>query len=289
MTFSLPELSTLSRALSESSSWISLFILCSERLSITATTFETVATSFDLFTNIDGEVKLLSAVTACIVALWQSVMGVPSSRKSRNWLYILLSIPLLSLGHSKHYLSTGLQQQELTLSTHPIENIVRHAREEFADLLDAQSRTVEQAMLEYTKRYSREPPPNFEKWFNLATQHNFVLVDEFDSMMRAFEPLYGVASSVLQKMVMNAQEQYSDFLIKYEVLDKRITTEGGHEASWFRGSMNPFVPKEWAAILPEYDPCDQRIRRTHRLRSTRHFGQSTTAIAIRTHHLRLPL
>ncbi|OQV00626.1 hypothetical protein CLAIMM_06099 [Cladophialophora immunda] len=236
-TSPLPSLLNLSRA-------------CSEKLSTTATTFETVATSFGLFTRNDGGLRLLSAFSACIVALWQSVTGVPPNHKYRNWLYLLILIPLLSLNHPKRHHSTEPGQPALTASMHPVAAIVQDARREFSALLNAQSRTVEQATTEYTKRFGRMPPPNFEKWFELAIQHDFVLVDEFDSIMRTFEPFWGVAPSVLQRLVMNVHERFSDFLVKYEILDGRITVTGGHTASWFAGSMSRLLPPEWAALLP---------------------------------------
>ncbi|KAJ9615310.1 hypothetical protein H2200_001385 [Cladophialophora chaetospira] len=249
-TTSLPDLLTLSRAITESALWISLFILCSENLSTTATTFETVATSFDVVTSSNGGLGLLSASIASIVALWQSVTGVPPSRKSRNWLYLLVAIPLLSLGHGNMYRSIGSKQPVLTMSSHPVESIVDHARNGFVDLLGRQSRTVEEARMEYTKRYEREPPPNFDKWFDIAMQHDFVLVDEFDSMMRAFEPFWGVPSLVLQRLVKNAHERSSGFLIKYEILDGRTAITGGYDSSWFAGSMSRLLPAEWTALLP---------------------------------------
>lgn len=209
-----------------------------------------MATSFDMVTSNNGIFGLLTALSACIVALWQSVTGVPTSSKSRNWLYLLLTLPVWRLGHNVYDQLIESKYQRQMMSMHPVESIVQHARNQFTELVSSQSSNLEQARTEYVKRYRREPPKNFEKWFDLAIQHDFVLVDEFDSMMRAFEPFRGVAPLALQSLVKNAHEQSPGFVMKYEVIDERITITGGDELSWFAGSISRLLPAEWAVLLP---------------------------------------
>ncbi len=133
---------------------------------------------------------------------------------------------------------------------HPIESIVQEAQVAFSSLLVAQSQTLERAVREYTKRYGREPPPNFSQWFDLAVQHDFVLIDEFDSIMLMFEPFWGVAPSVLRKLVANSQDQFPEFIAEYKVDGGSITTALGHDADWFRQSLIRLLPSEWAGMLP---------------------------------------
>ncbi|KAJ7696055.1 glycosyl transferase family 90-domain-containing protein [Mycena rosella] len=59
-------------------------------------------------------------------------------------------------------------------------------------LLARQSKTLAQAVARYSLKAGRHPPPNFDKWFSFAREHN-CLVDEYDQILRDFEPFYQVA------------------------------------------------------------------------------------------------
>ena len=54
------------------------------------------------------------------------------------------------------------------------------AQADLLDLVESQSKTIEEATREYLRRYSREPPPGFDKWFAYAQSKHSVLIDDFD-------------------------------------------------------------------------------------------------------------
>ncbi|KAJ5560797.1 hypothetical protein N7535_008994 [Penicillium sp. DV-2018c] len=70
-------------------------------------------------------------------------------------------------------------------------------------MVGRQSRTLDACCAEYERRYGRKPPRHFDKWFQAAQGHNFLLVDEFDSMMATMEPLWGVAPSDIRARLEN--------------------------------------------------------------------------------------
>ena len=71
---------------------------------------------------------------------------------------------------------------------HPIEILIGQARARHADMVKRQSKTQEEAIREYKKRYSREPPPGFDHWYKAAVEADSPIIDEYDTAMAAFEP-----------------------------------------------------------------------------------------------------
>jgi hypothetical protein len=51
-----------------------------------------------------------------------------------------------------------------------------------------QSKTLSEAIIEYRRRYKREPPSRFDEWYAFAVRHRYVLVDEFNSLNADLKP-----------------------------------------------------------------------------------------------------
>ncbi|GAC94750.1 hypothetical protein PHSY_002323 [Pseudozyma hubeiensis SY62] len=66
--------------------------------------------------------------------------------------------------------------------THHIACKVEHAAELASQLVSRQSRTPQQAVLAYKRRYARAPPRRFEAWVKLAIQHNATIIDDYDQI-----------------------------------------------------------------------------------------------------------
>lgn len=84
---------------------------------------------------------------------------------------------------------------------HPIEQLYLEGHRKFENMLSRQSKTVDEAITEYRRRYERNPPKGFERWVELALGKGLVLIDEFDGMMRAFEPFHDLNSTTLKGLV----------------------------------------------------------------------------------------
>ncbi|KAI0104050.1 glycosyltransferase family 90 protein [Hypoxylon sp. NC0597] len=61
------------------------------------------------------------------------------------------------------------------------------------------SRSLEEAVSEYRKRYGIPPPPNFDKWYNFATSVNSPIIDTFDQIHSDLLPYWGTLPSVLRQ------------------------------------------------------------------------------------------
>ncbi|KAJ3817769.1 hypothetical protein F5880DRAFT_1492406 [Lentinula raphanica] len=75
-------------------------------------------------------------------------------------------------------------------STHPITRLMSLAESQFRSKLARQSQTLEAAINEYQHRYSMRPPKGFDRWWAFAREHEIVMVDEYDGLMRDLRPFY---------------------------------------------------------------------------------------------------
>ncbi|BGP16345.1 hypothetical protein JCM10213v2_004347 [Rhodosporidiobolus nylandii] len=77
---------------------------------------------------------------------------------------------------------------------HPIPALMKKAKRDWEALTGRQSKTFAEAVREYKRRYGRNPPKGFDRWYAFARAHNVLLIDEFDLidkdllMYRAFKP-----------------------------------------------------------------------------------------------------
>ena len=85
--------------------------------------------------------------------------------------------------------------------THPLIDfffVFFTAESAWEDMLNRQSTTLEAAVNEYTRRYSRPPPRGFEKWWDFAQKNSIELVDEYDSITRDIEPFLALPPQTLK-------------------------------------------------------------------------------------------
>lgn len=71
---------------------------------------------------------------------------------------------------------------------HPIHLLIRKAKEAWDKKLARQSKTLDEAVAEYERRHKMKPPRGFPEWFAFASEHGFVLVDEFDALHKNILP-----------------------------------------------------------------------------------------------------
>ena len=87
---------------------------------------------------------------------------------------------------------------------HPIEVLVEDARRKHAHIVKSQSKSLKQAIANYKKRYHREPPPDFDDWYNTAVRLNATIIDEYNTVMAMFEPYWGISARELRARVREA-------------------------------------------------------------------------------------
>ncbi|KAF1998817.1 glycosyltransferase family 90 protein [Amniculicola lignicola CBS 123094] len=86
-------------------------------------------------------------------------------------------------------------------SDHPIANLIRLADEQHSVwALQAQrSRTLKDAVQSYQERYSHNPPPGFDKWYEFAMKRHSVIIDEFDNINKDLAPFSSLSPNELRQ------------------------------------------------------------------------------------------
>ncbi|KAG6908851.1 hypothetical protein DXG01_003017 [Tephrocybe rancida] len=92
---------------------------------------------------------------------------------------------------------------------HPIFELIELANARWKSKLSRASKTLDEAVREYTKRYKRRPPKGFDKWWRYVKANNVQLPDEYDQIYRDLEPFWGYHPLDLQQL-QQKQEFHTD-------------------------------------------------------------------------------
>ena len=137
-----------------------------------------------------------------------------------------------------------------TLKTHPIAQLVQQAADDHAARLSRQSKTLKDAVSEYTRRYGMPPPPHFDKWFALAQSRNISLPDEFDTLHASLLPFWGLSPATIRRRATEALG-YANNLQGMLIRDGQVALQtGGKE--WERDALREMV-SGFVALLPDMD------------------------------------
>ncbi|KAK6438384.1 hypothetical protein LTR95_005410, partial [Oleoguttula sp. CCFEE 5521] len=99
-------------------------------------------------------------------------------------------------------LRTALRVQHDSLVTyHPIDLLIWEAKQQH-DAYTNQSTTstsLGEAVHNYRTRYNRQPPPNFDKWYEYASERSSLIIDDFDSIERDLLPFYALSPEEIRE------------------------------------------------------------------------------------------
>lgn len=84
---------------------------------------------------------------------------------------------------------------------HPIPDLMRHAKKQWQDLQDKQSKTFAQTVAEYTRRTGRKPPKGFDAWYAFAKANKARLIDEFDLVDYSLRPFFAFSPTSFRNRV----------------------------------------------------------------------------------------
>lgn len=137
-----------------------------------------------------------------------------------------------------------------TAKSHPIRQLIAHAEEDLSAIFKRQSKTLDQAVAEYRRRYKVHPPPNFDKWYYFAKEKGVQLIDEYDTIYHSLLPFWGLEPSVIRGRAREAlgfDNALIGFLIRGgEVVNKAGGDEWQQEATV--GMLQGFIQ-----YLPDMD------------------------------------
>ncbi|KAL1742015.1 glycosyltransferase family 90 protein [Schizophyllum fasciatum] len=139
------------------------------------------------------------------------------------------------------------------LKTHPIARYTELAHRRFDAKRNRQSKTLRGAVDEYKRRYHRNPPRGFDKWWQYAQEANFVMVDEFDGLMEDFAPFWNMSGEEVARRAKLAADLPSMDYISIrdgEAIDNtdHDGPEGGARGRQFLNMLSDFAHE-----LPDLD------------------------------------
>ncbi|KAK2841603.1 hypothetical protein FQN49_006095 [Arthroderma sp. PD_2] len=152
----------------------------------------------------------------------------------------------------------ALPQENGTTSTnddslHPIERLIDTSRRRFTATHSRQSKTLQQAVAEYRRRYGLHPPPHFDVWFKFARSRGVQMIDEYDTIHDALLPFWAVSPKTIRERAREAIG-FDNAMIGLLIRNRNVTlVDGGGEGEeWkrnaLRGMMSTFVK-----YLPDMD------------------------------------
>ncbi|CBX90959.1 predicted protein [Plenodomus lingam JN3] len=73
---------------------------------------------------------------------------------------------------------------------HPITNLLEVANTEHGRWASQayRSQSLAEAVIHYQQRYKRDPPPNFDKWYEYAVARNSIVIDDYDNIEQDLAP-----------------------------------------------------------------------------------------------------
>lgn len=135
--------------------------------------------------------------------------------------------------HHRHlYSSTGhLLVSDRADAPHPIPILLGLGEKRWEELLSRQSRTLEEAVQEYTRRYGRNPPKGFDVWWEYAMRHNLVLPDEYDRINLDLAPFFALPRQEMKRRMEMVEQMKETFtiVVKDGRVDVQILDPGGLE------------------------------------------------------------
>ncbi|KAK0104827.1 F-actin-capping protein subunit beta [Cadophora gregata] len=151
-------------------------------------------------------------IISTFLAHTQVIYLCPRKTKYRPSLWILALISVIPYAANIYNIRLAEPSTLLSFDSsmiHPVEQLMQHAKADFASLLQRQSQNYTSAHAEYRRRYSIDPPPGFENWYNFAVRYESPIIDEFDMIFDTISPfrkLSGLEVSAMMDRALSTPE-----------------------------------------------------------------------------------
>lgn len=92
---------------------------------------------------------------------------------------------------------------------HPMFDLIERAQHDWDDKLARQSKSLDEAVAEYRRRYGRAPPKGFDRWWDYVEAHDVILPDEYDIIHHDLEPYWAYSPDDIHA-IQSRQEAHED-------------------------------------------------------------------------------
>ena len=160
--------------------------------------------------------RLVTLLALCITATFVILL----LRNSSPWITLLPSKPQSSA------LDTTNPLPPATPKSHPIHQLISNAEQNLGKTLERQSKSLQEAVIEYKRRYKINPPPNFDKWYEFARERGVQLIDEYDTIFHSLLPFWGLAPDIIRGRAQEALG-FENALIGFLIRDGEVVNKAG--------------------------------------------------------------
>jgi hypothetical protein len=116
------------------------------------------------------------------------------------------------------------------------------------------SSSLEEAVALYRQRYSRNPPPGFDVWYQYATNRSSVIIDNYDQIYNDLLPLWALTPKELRvstwEMVSNPWNEISGITVRQGIATVQDNVLPTHR--WMLEGVTIFM-NSFAQYLPDMD------------------------------------
>lgn len=169
---------------------------------------------------------------------------------SQNKIILALTLLLLVLEGLMGFSS------QTQLSTHPIQSLMIKAKDDHKlwAIQASTSKSVTEAAANYRKRYGRDPPPHFDRWYSYATLHESHVIDDFDNIHHDLLPFWSLTPAEIRlrtwEAYTNPWNGVGGMIIRNGRADVAPNVPGTHR--WMIDGIVHMVDK-FARWLPDMD------------------------------------
>lgn len=152
-------------------------------------------------------------------------------------------------------IGVGVYRYQRPVLGHPINNLIATADEQHQRwaFQAYQSKSLAQAVIRYQERYSRDPPPHFDKWYEFANNRDTIIIDDFDNIEEDLIPFSSLKPAELRKRTAEILEHNED-LGGIRIRDGKVEAFGNSrlEQKWMLDGMVRMIGK-FVEFIPDMD------------------------------------
>lgn len=104
-----------------------------------------------------------------------------------------------STKHTEHSDQTSSSPPPVRPGSHPIVGLIENANNEFSRLISEETHDLASAAQAYRKARGRHPPPGFDTWYDVATNHGAIMVEKFwDQIYHDLRPFWALPANQIR-------------------------------------------------------------------------------------------
>ncbi|CAK1356094.1 unnamed protein product [Cercospora beticola] len=195
-----------------------------------------------------GRLLSLAVVASCICLAFYYLQPLRSTQHHLPTSSAPLPVrPLSALPPAK----TLEPLQYTDTQTHPVKNLIDNASTSWNAKLQRQSKTLQEAVTEYQRRYGIPPPPHFDKWYEFAKRRGVQLIDEYDTIYHSLLPFWGLSPATIRARAREALGFSENNLMGLLIRDGKVSlVESGQE--WLQQAVTGML-EQFIQYLPDMD------------------------------------